>query len=376
MKELTVVVPTYNERLNITPFLDRLAESLRGISYEVIFVDDDSPDGTAEVVRALALGNESVRIIHRIGRRGLASACLEGMLASAAPYVCVMDADMQHDEKIVPIMLQRLKKDNLDVVVGSRNVQGGSMGAFAPRRVFLSSLGKKISATICRCQIEDPMSGFFILTRALLIEVVHDVSSIGFKILVDLLASAKRPLRLVEVPYEFRNRERGESKLDLLVGLEYLQLVIDKLIGRYVPASFVLFALVGSIGVIFYTIVFWLLLFVVNMGFGRSQILAAVAAMTTNFLLNNLITYRDRRLWGWRLVRGLLLFYVACSVGLIINWQIAKLTHNAGLHWLLAGFAGLVVGSVWNYGATNVLTWRASARRRRTPLAKGHPFNS
>lgn len=377
MIELTLVVPTYNERLNVKPFLERLARAIPEISYEVVFVDDDSPDGTAELIRGMAQADQSIRVLQRIGRRGLASACLEGMLASSSPYICVMDADMQHDESIITTMLRRLREDDLDIVVGSRNIEGGSMGTFSRHRVWLSSLGKKISWRVCRCEIQDPMSGFFLLKRSLLMEVVYDVSSIGFKILVDLLASAKRPLRLVEVPYTFRSRELGESKLDLLVGLEYLQLIIDKLIGRYIPASFILFALVGGFGVICYTAVLSMLLLGFHQGFGKSQLVAAAVAMTINFLLNNLITYRDRRLAGWRLVRGLFLFYAACSVGLVINWKIAELTFNAGLHWLLAGFAGLVVGSVWNYGATNVLTWRAAtARTRRKLAASAQPLRS
>ncbi len=193
MIELAVVVPTFKERDNVVPLLDLLASALSGVRYEVIFVDDDSPDGTADLVREVSLANPNVRIVHRVNRRGLASACLEGMLASAAPYLCVMDADLQHDERIIPAMLDRLKTDALDVVVGSRNVEGGSMGEFARSRVRLSMIGRRFSTKICGCEITDPMSGFFLLTRSFLMEVVHNVSGIGFKILVDLLASSKRP---------------------------------------------------------------------------------------------------------------------------------------------------------------------------------------
>lgn len=244
--ELAVIIPTFEERENVAAVLERLAEALQDIQYEVIFVDDDSPDGTAERVRTIARRDPRVRIIQRIHRRGLASACVEGMLSTAAPYLAVLDADLQHDEKILPHMLHALKTQNLDVVVGSRNIEGGSMGKFAPWRIALSMLGRRLSSSICRCEITDPMSGFFLVRREYFMEVAHRVSAIGFKILVDLLASSRRPPKVAEVPYTFRNRLHGESKLDILVGLEYFQLILDKLIGNIIPPAFILFALVGG----------------------------------------------------------------------------------------------------------------------------------
>src|SRR3954471_18436199 len=352
--ELAVVVPTFKERENVLPLLDLLASALSGIPYEVIFVDDDSPDGTADLVREISLTNPRVRIIHRVNRRGLASACVEGMLASAAPYVCVMDADLQHDKRIIPAMLGKLKAEALDVVVGSRNVEGGSMGEFARHRVRLSMIGRRFSTRICGCDITDPMSGFFLLNRSFLMEVVHNVSGIGFKILVDLLASCKRPVRIAEVPYQFRTRQRGESKLDILVGIEYLQLLLDKLIGEYIPASFILFVLVGCVGVVLHLATLGMELFWLHLSFKRSQAIAALVAMIANFLLNNLITYRDRRLRGWRILEGLVLFCIACSIGLLINLTVADNARNAGAVWYVAGLLGLAVGSVWNYGVTRV----------------------
>src|SRR5581483_2042647 len=239
MIELAVVIPTFNERENVVPLLELLAAALDGISYEVIFVDDDSPDSTASLVRDIAVSNSLVRVLQRINRRGLASACVEGMLASSAPYIAVMDADLQHDERILPEMLREIKAQDVDVVVGSRNVEGGSMGEFSQTRVRLSMLGRRFSQAVCRCPIQDPMSGFFLLKRTFLMQVVHRVSGIGFKILVDLLASSNPPARVKEVPYTFRQRVRGESKLDILVGIEYLQLLLDKAIGDFIPPSFI-----------------------------------------------------------------------------------------------------------------------------------------
>jgi dolichol-phosphate mannosyltransferase len=369
-KELAVVIPTFNERTNVQALLDCLAGALKHISYEVIFVDDDSPDGTADLAREIAGRDPSVRVLQRIHRRGLSSACLEGMMASCAPYIAVMDADLQHDERILPAMFERLKRDNLDIVVGSRNVEGGSMGEFTRSRVALSMLGRRFSQKVCRCDVQDPMSGFFVLTRPFLMEVVHRVSGLGFKILVDLLASSRRPVRLGEVPYTFRTRLRGESKLDILVGIEYLQLLLDKTVGDLIPPRFFLFSLIGALGVVVHMSVLWAAMFVAGISFGAAQVIAAVAAMTSNFLMNNAITYRDRRLRGWRIVTGLLSFYAACSVGVMINYETAEMVRRAGAPWYLAGLAGLAVGSVWNYGMTRVFTWRTDRRVRNRAAEK------
>src|SRR5580704_614278 len=215
--ELAVVIPTYNETQNIPLVLVGLEKVLRGIEWEVIFVDDNSPDKTAELIRSLALTDRRVRVLERIGRRGLSSACIEGMLATPAPYIAVMDADMQHDESILPKMLGRMKSDRLDVVVGSRKIAGGSMGEFARERVWLSNLGTRIGKLVCRSDVSDAMSGFFLIDRAYFQQVAPHLTGAGFKILVDLLSSSPSAPRIGEVPYHFRNRQLGESKLDLNV---------------------------------------------------------------------------------------------------------------------------------------------------------------
>ena len=235
MLELAIVVPTFKERDNIRPLLACLDRVLTGVSFEVVFVDDDSPDGTANLIRRVSLERPDVRVLQRIGRRGLASACIEGMMATAAPYIAVMDADLQHDESILPEMLKVIRESGVDLVLASRNVDGGSMGDFAKSRVAVSDLGRSIARMISKTEVTDPMSGFFLLDRRFLEEVAPNLSAIGFKILLDLIASADRPLKVREVPYRFRQRQFGESKLDTLVLVEYLQLVADKLIGNLVP---------------------------------------------------------------------------------------------------------------------------------------------
>jgi dolichol-phosphate mannosyltransferase len=356
--ELAVVLPTYNERENVPILLAALERTLAGTEWEAIFVDDNSPDGTAEYVRGLAVTNRRIRVIERIGRRGLSSACIEGMLTTAAPYIAVMDADMQHDESILPKMLERIRTEHVDLVVASRNIGGGSMGEFSRQRVWLSNMGNRISRVVCHCDVTDAMSGFFIVDRTYFREIVHRLTGSGFKILVDMLASSQRPVRVAEVPYRFRTRERGESKLDVNVELEYLFLLVDKMIGNFVPTRFVLFVLVGSLGLVIHLACLAVLFRTAKVSFMVSQTVATVVAMTFNFLLNNVVTFRDLRLHGWRLLMGLLTFYFACSLGALMNVSFADFLHRQAIPWYVAGLSGTAISSVWNYAANTILTWR------------------
>jgi dolichol-phosphate mannosyltransferase len=357
--QLSIVLPTYNEKENVPSVLAALGRALSGIEWEAIFVDDHSPDGTADYVRNLANSNRKIRVVERIGRRGLSSACIEGIMSSAAPYIAVMDADLQHDEAILPKMLERIRNDGLDLVIGSRNLpSGSSMGDFSKRRVWLSDMGNRISRLVCNCDISDAMSGFFIVDRNFFNEIADRLTGSGFKILVDMLASSERAVRVAEIPYRFRKRERGESKLDVSVELEYLFLLVDKVIGNYVPTRFVLFVLVGSLGVVVHLSTLALLYRTAQMPFVTAQALATLVAMTFNFFLNNVVTFRDRRLRGWRFLTGLLTFYLACSLGALMNVSFAEFLHRHIVPWYLAGASGTIISSVWNFGVNTILTWR------------------
>ncbi len=355
------MIPTFNERDNVLTLIDRLHSTLGWLEWEAIFVDDDSPDGTASILREAARRDRRVRVVQRIGRQGLASASIEGMLSTAAPYIAVMDADLQHDESILPRMYEQIKTEHLDLVVGSRGVEGGSMGELDRKRVVLSKLGSRLYQSVARCRLSDPMSGYFIVDRHFVEEVLYRLSGVGFKVLVDLVASAQRPIRFAEVPYRFRKRERGISKLDVNVGLEYLQLLVDKAIGHIVPSRFVLFGLVGGLGVLIHLAVLVLLYFGAGLGFLYAQAGATLVAMTCNFLVNNLTTFRDRRLRGVHLFKGLFSYYAACSIGAVANFSLARFAFTAGLPWYLAGVLGMAVSSVWNYGVNVLFTWRRGA---------------
>jgi dolichol-phosphate mannosyltransferase len=364
--ELTIVVPTYNERKNLVPFMTNLAAALAGIDYEAIVVDDDSMDSTAAAARSLAQHDGRIRVIQRIGRRGLASAAVEGMLAASSPFLLVMDADLQHDERIIPAMLEKIKTEGLDVVVATRNAEGGSMGEFAAERVGLSKAGRFLSSMVCRVQISDPMSGFFVVRSEYFHRVVHNLSCIGFKILVDLLASSREPVRVGEVGFRFRNRIHGESKLDILVGMEYLQLLLHKLTRGMIPVSYLLFGLMGSVGVACNFLLAGLFSSAFDLSFKSAQFAGALITIAINFLLNNQLTFRSARLRGRKFLEGLGIFYVCCSIGLFAQVTVASGLRSGGMNWAAATLAGIAIGSVWNYSTAFLFVWQV--RRRRTQL--------
>jgi dolichol-phosphate mannosyltransferase len=360
MPRLTVVVPCFNEARNVPLMVERLDAALAGLAWEAVFVDDDSPDGTWRVAKALAARDPRVRCIRRVGRRGLASACVEGMLASAAPFVAVIDGDGQHDETLLPRMLEALESGRADVVVGSRHVAGGDVAeGLSPIRRAVSDAGGALARALLPVRVADPMSGFFMLPRALAEQEAPRLNAGGFKILLDLLLSARTPPRVLELPYRFRARTHGASKLDALVLVEFLGLLLDKALGGALPLRFVSFAMVGAVGVLVHLAALWVAHEVFDIRFGAAQWAATLVAMTANFFLNNRITYRDQRLRGARLLRGLVLFYLVCGIGAAANVGVATLlVRDDILGWGLAGAAGALMTVVWNYAVSSTLVWR------------------
>lgn len=363
--ELGIIIPTYNERLNIRLLLQRIEKVLAGVTWEVIFVDDDSPDGTADEVRQIARDNIRVRCIQRIGRRGLSSACIEGMASSSALHLAVMDADMQHDESLLAQMLVRLQSGDCDLVVGSRYVTGGSVGDWSRVRKGISHAATILGRRLMRCELSDPMSGFFMLKREVFWNCARNLSGRGFKILLDLITSTPDRLRVVELPFTFRQRHAGMSKLDTSVALEYGVLLVDKLIGWFLPLRFILFVSVGSIGAILHVSILGFLHKVADREFIVAQAIASLSAMVLNYFFNNLVTYRDLRLRGIELAKGILLFILICSIGAFTNVQIAAFLFEHSVPWWMAGLLGAMVGSVWNFAVSSQFVWRRSQRRPR-----------
>lgn len=357
--QLSIVVPTFNESQNVGLLVDLVDKALPGIAWELVFVDDNSPDGTSDAARALALTDPRVRVLQRVGRRGLSSACVEGILATSAPYVAIMDADLQHDETILKAMFERISEGDVDLVVGSRYVEGGGMGEWSESRIKMSQFATKLALRLTQTPISDPMSGFMMMRRDAFMRSLPHLSTVGFKILLDIAASAPTPLRVAEVPYTFRTRQFGESKLDSLVLWEYVQLLLDKMVGHLVPVRFLSFAMVGGLGVFVHFAVLTTLFKGFSQTFSAAQTAATLVAITSNFLLNNMFTYRDQRLKGWALLRGWISFNLVCAFGAAANVGVADwlFSHNKS-YWALSALAGITVSVVWNYVMSAFFTWK------------------
>lgn len=362
--ELAVIVPSFNERENIALLYDKVTAALAGIPFEFIVVDDNSPDGTAGVVKDMSRRFPNVRIIHRIGRRGLSSAVVEGIAASSAPYFAVVDADLQHDESVLPQMYAKAVAGD-DIVVGTRYAGQGSVGGgLSSRREAGSRLATQLSSLLIGTKLSDPMSGFFLMRREVFDEVAPTLSREGFKILLDIIVSATRfrsrhdrALTISEVPYTFRARHAGESKMNPMVVIQFLGLLLSKLSRGILPTSFLLFSMVGASGIV----VHMAALFVASsagFNFTNAQLTATLVAMTTNFILNNELTYSDKKLRGRRFWIGLASFYAICSLGMLANISVAVMAFNDGGSVLLAGFIGAIMSVVFNYSVTRTFTWR------------------
>jgi dolichol-phosphate mannosyltransferase len=357
--ELAIIVPTFNERINVPLLVERLTRTLAGCDWEVVFVDDNSPDGTSAIARGIGEGDRRVRCMRRIGRRGLAGACIEGMLASQARYVAVMDADLQHDETLLVAMLDQLRHNDTDLVVASRYVDGGSAdGLSSPHRARASRWSNVLARRFLGVTVSDPMSGFFMIRRAAFEELAPALSPQGFKLLLDIVATARGRLRIAELPQVFRERLHGESKLDSKIVLDFVALILAKLTNDAVSFRFLLFCTVGLTGIAIHMAILQVALEIAGLTFGEAQTVATVGAIAWNFVLNNMFTYRDQRLGGLALLTGLVRFQLVCAVGAVSNVGIASVIYDYDSDWWIAGLGGALMGAVWNYVVSAAFVWR------------------
>ena len=357
--DLAIILPTLNERDNLAPLMERIEGAMGASGWEVLVVDDNSADGTADEARRLAQCDHRIRVIQRIGRRGLASAAIEGFCGTAAPYVAVMDADHQHDPALLPMMLDAVRSGGADVAVASRFVEGASTADWAaPEREKLSGVANALARKLTGVDLTDPMSGYFLLSATRARDLVPRLSGIGFKILLDLLATSDKTLRVKEFPLRFSARRSGDSKLDRAIAFDFLAGLYDKTFGKVIPTRFALFGTVGAAGVLVHMAVLAVLFPGMTATFWKAQLAAVLVAMSFNFWLNNWLTYRDQRLTGTpALLRGWAGFCATCAVGGFANVAVATLLQSQGLWWFVAAMAGIVVGSVWNYALSSRFVW-------------------
>ncbi|NBR12924.1 MAG: glycosyltransferase, partial [Alphaproteobacteria bacterium] len=291
---------------------------------------------TSEEIKMIAAKDSRVRGIRRVGRRGLSGASIEGMLSSSAPYVAVMDGDLQHDERVLVRMLALIRAPNVDLVIATREREGSHITGLSDKRSFVSDFGRFLSRLVIKNDVKDPMSGFFMIRREVVERAAPKLATEGFKILADILATTEGPLQIRETPYVFRERQHGESKLDARVAFDYLGFLLHHLTGRLVPIRFFLFGLVGALGVVVHLAALRLALSSLpSLGFDGAQITA-----------------------GLQFLVGFILFALSCSIGLVANVGIARVIYSDGQIWWLAGLAGAVTGSVFNYVTSGLFVWR------------------
>jgi len=369
---LSVIIPTFNERDNVTEIVDRLSRALVDLKWEVIFVDDASPDGTESAVRELSKLDSRVRLIYRHNRRGLSSAVVEGILAASADIVAVMDGDLQHDESILPPMYSKVSLGEADLVSASRFLrEDGADGLSSKSRHQLSNSGVKLANKIFGLKITDPLTGFFVTRREVVVRALPNLSEVGFKILLDVIVSSKPAPVVAEEPFKFRERIHGESKLDNRVLYDFLLFIIEKKISRYIPlpATFISFALINSVGILVHMAIFWLAFLGLETSFFAAQLFGTGVAMTFNYTANNMLTFRSRRLKGVKFYLGFILFVCLCSAGVYANIGVSSMIHAqySGLTALLPAMAGALITVVWNYVASHAFVWsreRAYASQR------------
>lgn len=361
--ELTVIVPTLNESGNVSLLYSKIANTLKGSNFAVLFVDDDSQDGTINEINTLIAKHNNVQLIRRINRRGISSAFIEGVFSSSSKYIAIIDADLQHEESLLSEMLYKLKTQKLDIIIASRfkDLSDRKVVGLSGAREQMSRFGNALCGLVSGAHLTDPLTGFFMIRKPLMDKIIYKLSGVGFKIMLDIFATCKNEkikLRFQEIHMNFRKRNKGKSKLDIVILYEFALLIFDKLFGKFIPIRFVLFLIVGLTGLCIHTAILSALMNFSNASFYISQLISTIIAMTSNFFVNNSFTYRDKRLKGTsQLVKGLLSFYLACSFGAFINVTTANFLYDKKIYWLLSGVIGSIIGATWNYGISSYFTW-------------------
>lgn len=360
LPKLTVVIPTFNEAGNISIIVEKIEATLLSKDFEVLFVDDNSDDGTIEAIKMLESKKSNVSMLLRVGRRGLAGACIEGILASKSDLIAVMDCDLQHDEKKLSEMLSRFNSNpNLDLIVGSRHFDEGKVTTgLSTIRQIGSRLAIWSTQKSLGIKTKDPMSGFFMVRKLSVMPIINNLQHNGFKILADMIASSKGKWEIQEIDYEFKSRQSGKSKMDFRVVFELLGLILSHLSFGLLSIRFILFGIVGFSGIFVQLLSTFVLYSILDFPFLQSHIASIGIAMTSNFSLNNLLTYKDRSLLGKNYLKGLLSFYLICSAGALANVAIADfIFKNIGL-WVLASVTGSLLGAIWNFVFSSIFTWK------------------
>lgn len=355
---ISVIIPTYNERHNLAPLISRIETALSGLDWEVIFVDDNSKDGTHEEAFRISQVHSRVRLILRLSDRGLARSSIQGMLSAKGNYLCIMDGDGQHDPKYIPQMIDRLQADQLDIISASRKLDEISGSQSLSRwRTRMSRVGNFFSSRVIGRVLNDPLTGFFLMKREAFMALAPGLSDPGFKLLLDILSSNHR-LKHAELPFNFGTRMSGDSKLDSYVAWQFGTFLVSKATGSLIPAKLVSFILVGFTGLAVHFCGLYAGLFM-GLSFKVAQTLATLIAATTNFAFNNLLTFRDRRLRGIGMLWGYLKYLLASAFGIAANISVAVLTYERFGHLVvISTLAGIAIDTLWKFVISNRMIWK------------------
>ncbi|MCB0952412.1 MAG: glycosyltransferase family 2 protein [Microthrixaceae bacterium] len=374
---VSVITPTFNEVENLPVLVPRIHAALGDTPHEIVIADDNSPDRTWAVAEEIAAGDDSVVVLRRFHDHGLSAAVLDGMSAARAPYLAVIDADLQHDPSVLGEMLARLRAGDADVVVGSREADGGGYGEWSARRRFVSWVAAGIARLFLRVPTGDPMSGYFMLTRGAYESTAAEINPLGFKILLEFIGR-NRALRVQDVGYTFANRVHGETKLKPSVIRSYLLAVAELRLGRQINPVFFLYVLVGILGVAVNSVLFTLF---EALGFPRidtglnealdpiySSFVASVVLTTLLlFVINNEFTFWEQRYRGWRTIGALLLYGVMTGVGTLVHVAVFSWLQETGFLFNLIGddaarvvhnLVGAMVALVVNWYLNTTFVWR------------------
>lgn len=360
---ISLILPTLNEEENLKVLLPNLHYILKDYSYEIIVVDDNSTDQSRKVAENLFSDEINGFIHHRIKLLGLSSAIYDGFNLATGEVVVVMDADLQHDPKILPQMIQSIISNNSDICIASRNIENGGYGDLSRMRKFLSKSGIWIANFFLNMNLSDPMSGYFALSRDLFDEVKGRINPRGFKILLEIIYKSSN-IRIAHVPYHFKARRHGETKLTPAIGFEYLLALIDLKVGWIISYRFLQFCFVGFLGSCFNFMIFSLCM-TLKIPLLQSVFYAASFGMVWSFLANNFITFSESRYVQKKLLIGGAIYLIFSLPGLLVQisvtvflFNLFSAVLNLNIHYYFIYIAAVIFGAILNYFIHLKITWK------------------
>ena len=360
-KIISVIIPTYNEYKNLPKLLDQLLNLETIFEKEIIIVDDNSSDGTQNLARSYSQNDRRIRLISRLGRSGLSSAIKEGCLCASGDLIVIMDADGQHEPNSIINGLKKFNNKNIDIIIGSRFLEESIIKGLSSKRESGSSIANFLARITLHSgykKLTDYMTGFILLKRNSCIKYIEKIDVNGFKFLYELLSLSKGKLTVIEIPLVFGLREFGQSKLDLAVIWDFLISLIHNFFGRIIPRRAFSFALVGLIGVFVQMFVIYFLLAMTDFDFEKILPIGVILAATSNYIINNILTFRSNKLSGKNFYFGLFKFLLVASLPIIANIGVANLFYNQlSSNTFIAQIAGIFVVFIWNYAASSRVVW-------------------